>query len=555
MSADLIVLSMGIIYLLGYIFYSRFLERKIFKANDSFLTPAHKFNDGKDFLPTRKLILFGHHYASIAGVAPIVGPCIAVYWGWLPALIWVVLGNIFMGAVHDMGVLFLSVRNDAGSLSQIAAKFLSKKSRLALLFIVVFLLWIVTAAFAVVIAKLFVKYPASVIPTAIASGLALLMGQIIYRWKIHALVPSLICLALLYFSIPLGVEYPIDLQVLFNFDVATAIAAWVFALLIYAFIASVLPVWVLLQPRDYINSHQIIVGLGILVFGIFLTKPEIVAPAINFEAERAWFPFLFITVACGAISGAHGLVAAGTTSRQINKESDIRPIAYGGMLLEGFLALLAVIAASAGFKDKAGWCEHYSSWSHASGHGLDAFVNGCVGFLQHFNLSVELAAAFIAVIIISFASTSLDTLFRLQRYMLEEVGDIVNQPILKNRYVGSTVAVISISLLIFSQGIKSVDGAFTLWPLFGTTNQLTAALAMLVIAVFLAEQKSNSLFVLLPGLGLSALTIFANSMSIKNFYIDGNYLLLSFSVLMLLFQVVVIEDVLKKLLNLNKNTQ
>ncbi len=546
MRADLLVALITVIYLLGYFLYSSFLAKKIFKLDDNKKTPAHELEDGNDFVPTRKWILFGHHYASIAGVAPIIGPCIAVYWGWLPALTWVVLGNIFMGAVHDMGILLLSVRNKAQSLAEVAGQFLPKKSKIALLFIIVFLLWIVTAAFSVVIARLFVTYPSSVLPTIIASILALIMGQILYRSKLHALVPSLIALALLYASIPLGVKYPIDLTLWFEPGIATAI--WVLVLLIYAFIASVLPVWVLLQPRDYINSHQIIVGLGILVIGIFVTKPEMVAPMINFEAERSWFPFLFITVACGAISGAHGLVASGTTAKQINKESDIRPIAYGGMLLEGFLALLAVIAASAGFANNEGWCEHYGSWAHASRHGLDAFVQGSVSFMTHFNLGPEIAAAFIAVIIISFAATSLDTLFRIQRYMLEEISVLVKFKPLGNRYIASLLAVATVSMMVYSDGITKVEGAFTLWPLFGTTNQLLASLALMILALFLMELGSNNLYVLIPGIILTILTMIANTMGVMDFWRDANYLLAAFAVLVLFLQLYIVKDISRSLL-------
>lgn len=544
MRADLLVALVFLIYLLGYFFYSSFLAKKIFKLDDSKRTPAHELEDGNDFLPTRKWILFGHHYASIAGVAPIIGPCIAVYWGWLPALTWVVLGNIFMGAVHDMGVLVMSVRNKAQSLAEIAGSFLSKKSKLSFLCIIVFLLWIVSAAFSVVIARLFVTYPSSVLPTIVASVLALIMGQVLYRLKLHPLIPSLISLTLLYASIPLGVKYPITL----GFEPGISTCVWVLILLLYAFVASVLPVWVLLQPRDYVNSHQIIVGLGILVAGIFLTKPEIVAPAINFEAERSWFPFLFITVACGAISGAHGLVASGTTSKQINKESDIRPIAYGGMLLEGFLALLAVIAASAGFANYDGWCEHYGSWAHASRHGLDAFVQGAVSFLTHFHISPEIAAAFIAVIIISFASTSLDTLFRIQRYMLEEIAHLTNIKPLGNRYISSLIAIITVSMMVYSDGITKVDGAFTLWPLFGTTNQLVAALALMVLALFLIKLGSSNWVVLIPGFILTGLTVIANSYGVYNFFVEANYLLGSIAVVILILQLVIVQDILSRLL-------
>lgn len=555
LTADKIVLVIIVLYLLAYKFYGSFIAKKVFAANDQSKTPATQINDGVDFLATRKTILFGHHFASIAGVAPIIGPCIAVYWGWLPAVVWIVLGNIFMGAVHDMSVLFLSVRNNAKSLVEISAAkifngFFDKKARLGLMFVTVFLLWIVSAAFTVVIAKLFVRYPASVIPTVFASVLAMLMGIILYRLKIHALLPSLISLLLLYASIPVGVKFPIDLQSLLNCSSDLALAIWVLILLLYAYIASVLPVWLLLQPRDYINSHQIVVGLGILLFGVFATQPEIVAPAINFNTEKPWFPFLFITIACGAISGAHGLISAGTTSKQIAKESDIRPIAYGSMLLEGFLAILAVVAASAGFKNAGAWTEHYHSWHHASASGLDAFINGCVNFLDVLHLPHELLAAFIAVIIISFASTSLDTLFRIQRYVLAESSELLKTKVFENRYLGSFLALFAVSLLIFSEGITSLDiskvnGAFVLWPLFGTANQLLAALALLVVSVYLILKKQNYIYILLPALIMLALTFYAVISSIINFYNEANYLLMLFSVLVFVAQVFIVRPLLR----------
>jgi carbon starvation protein len=553
LTADKIVAVIIVVYLIAYKYYGSFIEKKVFQADDSNQTPAQVHNDGQDFLPTRKTILFGHHFASIAGVAPIIGPCIAVYWGWLPAVIWVVLGNIFMGAVHDMAVLFLSVRNSAKSIVEIAASkvmkgFFDKPARFGLLYITIFLLWIVSAAFTVVIARLFVKYPSAVIPTVFASFLAVAMGFILYKSKIHALVPSLVSLVLLYVSIPVGVAFPIDFQMLLSLSADQALALWVIILLVYAYIASVLPVWVLLQPRDYINSHQIVVALGILLFGVFVTKPEIVAPAINFNADKSWFPFLFITIACGAISGAHGLISAGTTSKQIAKETDIRPIAYGSMLLEGFLAILAVVAASAGFKNKEEWCAHYHSWHNASTNGLDAFINGCVSFLKVLNLPEELLAAFIAVIIISFASTSLDTLFRIQRYILAESSDLLKTKFFENRYNGSIVAFIAAALLIFSEGIikmdiSKVNGAFVLWPLFGTANQLLAALALLVVSVYLIYRKKNFWYTLIPAGFMIILTLYAVVNSIVDFYNEGNYLLLFFSVLVLVSEFLVIKPI------------
>ncbi len=545
MSSSYLVIAVIALYLLGYFIYSRFLEKKIFKIDNSIQTPAHELRDDKDFLPTRKLILFGHHYASIAGVAPIIGPCIALYWGWLPAILWLVLGNIFMGAMHDMAALYLSVKHKAKSLAYITGELINKKTKLAFLILIVFLLWIVSAAFVVVMAKLLNSYPQAVLPMLAASVIAVVMGFVIYKLKIHGLLPSLLSLFLLYASIPVGIKYPIDLKMIFAIDDNQALIIWVLLLLTYAVIASVLPVWVLLQPRDYINSHQIVVALIILLAGVFFTAPKIVAPAINHDATLPWFPFLFITIACGAISGAHGLVSAGTTSKQIAKESDIRPIAYGSMLLEGFLALLAVIAASAGFRDKAAWSLHYHSWTHASEHALDAFINGCVSFLTGFNLAPEIAASFIAVIIISFASTSLDTFFRIQRYLLAEMGELAGVKVLKQPMLGSLLAFISALALVFSDGFDSLSGAFRLWPVFGTSNQLVAALTLILVLTYLQRQKQSAWWILIPTFFISAITIFAGINSCMKFFTEKNYLLSLISLGIFLLQILVIVEALK----------
>lgn len=545
--ADILALIIIAIYLLGYLFYSRFLAQKVFKLNNENKSPAHELEDGIDFVPTRKHILFGHHFASIAGAAPIVGPCIAVYWGWVPALIWVVLGNIVMGAVHDMGSLLLSVRHKAKSIGSISGIVVNKRTKLLFLLVIFFLIWLVAAVFAVIIARLFVSYPGSVIPINIAIVLALIIGFIIYRTNIKILVPSLIALVLLYASIPLGLKYPIDLSQMLGFSEAGAISFWIIFLMVYGFIASVLPVWVLLQPRDYINSHQLIVGLGILLIGIFVTQPVIVAPMFNLEATDSppWFPFLFVTIACGAVSGAHGLIASGTTSKQINKESDVRAIGYGSMLVEGTLALLAIIAATAGFASKNDWHLHYKSWAYSSKHGLDAFIEGSAQFLTSLNIPAELGAVFIAVIVISFAATTLDTTFRIQRFILAEIGEMLNVKALDNRYIASALAVVSVVLLVYSDGSSTGQGAFTLWPLFGSSNQLLAALTMMLISVYLygfCKNKKNQalkwgyLLTLIPALFLTMMTIISNLLSTKTFIYDGKYMLAAVSMVMLALQ-------------------
>ena len=348
-SVTLVIFSL-IVFYLGYKFYSRFIANKIFDINDKNISmPSKSLEDGIDYVPTKKHILFGHHFTSIAGAAPIIGPCIAAYWGWLPAIIWILVGTVFMGAVHDFGSLVTSVKEKGKSIADIASKTISKRARVMFLIFVIFLVWLVLAVFAMAIADLFVGIPSSVIPINIEIIIAIIMGFLIYKKKLDSLIPSLIALVVLYFFIWVGTKYPIDFTTSMNIQDAKNI--WIILLFIYSAIASLLPVWTLLQPRDFINSHQLFVGLALLFLGIFVAQPIIDAPAIRSFSDPETpnlFPLLFVTIACGAISGFHGLVASGTTSKQLEELSDARMIGYGGMIGEGTLALASTIAAVAG---------------------------------------------------------------------------------------------------------------------------------------------------------------------------------------------------------------
>jgi carbon starvation protein len=375
-------------FLTGYQVYSRYIARQIYRLDPDFRTPAHEFEDGVDFVPTNRHVLFGHHFTSVAGAAPIVGPAIAVIWGWLPAFLWVVLGTVFAGAVHDFGTLWISTRHKANSVGTLTESIVGGRARVLFLLIIFFLLLLVNAVFAVVIANLFIASPGAVLPVWGTLVVAVVVGILIYRSRTGILWPSLGALLLIYVLIWLGQYAPFELPDFFGFtptgaqltaaqgDASVAAAAaqvdgmrigWVIILLIYAFFASVLPVWLLLQPRDYINSHQLFVALGIISVGILVANPPVIAPAINHNLPSDapnWFPLLFITIACGAISGFHGLVASGTSAKQLNKETDARYVGYGGMLGEGTLALTSILAATAGlalFVGVDGWHEHYGN--------------------------------------------------------------------------------------------------------------------------------------------------------------------------------------------------
>ena len=304
MNTILLAAGCAAAYLVAYHTYARFLARKIFDLEPDAATPAHKMNDGTDYVPTKKEILFGHHYTSIAGTGPIVGPAIGIIWGWVPALIWVVFGSILMGAVHDFGALVVSMRNEGKSIGDIAGNIINPRVRIAFLLIIALMLTIVIAVFCLVISTLFDLYPEAVLSIWLEIPIAIWLGYMIYSKGKPGLRYSLIGLVLLYAAVAAGTQLPITMRPV---GPAGPIVVWTLILLIYAYIASTLPVTRLLQPRDYINGHELFVVMGVLALGVIFSRPEIVAPAVNLHPKGAppiW-PCLLITHSFGAISGVH----------------------------------------------------------------------------------------------------------------------------------------------------------------------------------------------------------------------------------------------------------
>ncbi len=533
MNAALIAFFSLICFFLSYLFYAKYLGKRIYRIDQESQTPAHEFHDGVDYVPTNKYVLFGHHFTSIAGAAPIVGPAIAVIWGWLPAVLWVVLGTIFIGAVHDFGCLVMSSKNRGHSVGDLTGYVIGKRARALFLTIIFFLTWVVIAVFAFIISSLFVQFPTTVLPVNIQIVIAVTIGIIIYRTKFGILIPSIIALLILYAFIYIGTFVPIHLPVF----ASDQIESWIVLLLIYAFVASILPVWLLLQPRDFINSHQLFVGLGIMYLGLFIVHPQMVAPALNLEIEGGmpWFPFLFITIACGAVSGFHGLVGSGTTSKQLNTIADSRMIGYGSMLGEGTLGLMSVLASTAGFATVIAWKSHYSSWGAAGSMDakIGAFVNGGAYFLKNgLKLPNGFGTTMIAVIVISFAATTLDTSTRIQRYITSELGEIYNIKILTNRFVSAAIAAFTPLILIFGgEGLSWKR----LWPIFGAANQLLAGLSLLVLSVYLFRKGRKVLFTLIPMIFLVIMTSIAMVMSLGDFIKTRNWVLTILSILLLSF--------------------
>jgi len=491
-----------------------------------------RMEDGVDYVPTKKGIIFGHHYTSIAGTGPIVGPAIGIIWGWVPAVIWVFVGSIVMGAVHDFGSLVISMRNDGKSLSEVAARYVGSRAR-TVFFLIVFLeLLIVIAIFGVVISAIFSMYPQSVFPIWCEVPLAVGLGLAVYKWKANVKLATAVAVFAMYATVVAGHCLPLEMgDLAIGGWTLPATGVWVVILLAYAYVASTLPVTVLLQPRDYINAWQLFIAMGLLVVGTaaaaFFGNLQIVAPAYNAHPAGAppiW-PFLGVTIACGAISGFHCLVASGTTAKQVRRESDARFVGYGSMLMESALAILVIVAVAAGigmaYETAAGenlagadaWNHHYATWEGVTGKGLGgkiaAVVIGAANMLSAVGIPKAVGTIIMGVFIASFAGTTLDTATRIQRYVIAELATSFKVPALANRWVATLIAVGTAGALAFAAG-ASGKGALSLWPMFGAVNQLLAALALLLITIYLRRRGTwGYLLTLGPCLFMLVLTVWA----------------------------------------------
>lgn len=519
----------------GYLVYAKHLGRHVFEIADDEPVPAVEHEDGVDFVPTDKHVLFGHHYASIAGAAPIIGPAVAVVYGWLPSMLWIVIGVVFMGAMHDFATLVLSVRHGGTSVGTISAVVIGPRTRTLFLLVIFALILMVIAVFAKAIAGLFIKQPGTVIPINFEIVVALGIGWLCYKRKAKLFWPSVAALLSLYAMVWVGVKVPLSLAGLVGTE--NQALAWVVLLLAYSFVASVLPVWTLLQPRDYINSHQLFVGLTALLAGIFIARPVLTAPAINADPSGAppLFPFLFVTIACGAISGFHGLVSSGTTSKQLKKATDARAIGYGAMLGEGMLALIATLAVAAGLGD---FDVHYHSMPN-SAQGVGYFVKGAATFLAPLGIGTEPAQVLVAVLVISFAATSLDTGVRIQRFIVAELGKSWGLPFLENRFVGGALAV-GLPLLLYLAGQES-----TLWPLFGAANQMLGGLSLIVVTVWLYRGGKPWAYAAGPMVIVLVVAAVALVHQAGASYAQGNLLITAVGVFLLALELwIIVEGVL-----------
>ena len=509
-------------YAAAWRFYARFLAERVFAIDPARPTPAARLRDDVDYVPANRYVLFGHQYASITGLSPMLGPAIAVIWGWLPAMAWVVLGAILVGAVHDFGALVVSVRARGASIGKVTENLVGPRGRTLFHLVIFFLIALAMGVFVHVIAVLFSPgfFPEAVLPSGGLVLVAAALGLAVQRggWSVRGLTAAgLAAAAALAF---LGIRHPVT---------GPSLAQWKWLLLAYAFGASVLPVWLLLQPRDYVNSLLLYAGVGAMYVGFFATDPSFAAPAVDLTPPGAppLVPFVFVVIACGAASGFHALMSSGSTARQLATEGDARFVGYGAMIGESLLGLMAVLACTAGFVSREAWLERYASWQAADGLGdnIAAFIRGTTRFLQTLGVPEDAGGTFVAVIVVSFALTSLDSATRLLRYNVSEIGDTLGVRALSNRYAASGVAVAAIWAFAFLR----VDGEFAgliLWQLFGTTNQLLAGLALLAVTLYLLRRGKPLVYTAAPMVFMLASTLTVMAVNLAGFWTAGQWLLL-----------------------------
>ena len=498
------------------------------------------------------MVLWGHHFTAVAGAAPIIGPAIAVIWGWLPAFIWVVVGTTFFAGVHDFGAIWASVRNRGRSIGALTGDAVGLRARNLFMIVIFLLLLMVNAVFAVAISDALVATPSSVIPAWTAVAVALVIGVLIYRLGVGILWPTVVGTIILYAVIYLGEIVPVVLPE--RFLGLHPGPQWIIILFVYAMIASLLPVWLLLQPRDYINGIQLFIGLGLMYGAVVIAHPTIVAPAINTNVPAGAppiVPLLFVTIACGAISGFHGLVGSGTTSKQLNKETDARFVGYLGSLGEGGLALAAIIATTAGFATLADWEAAYPSFGSG---GIQSFVSGGAAIVSSgLGLPVKFATTLLTVMAVLFAGTTMDAGVRLQRYIVQEWGNIYRIKPLQNGYIATFIAVGACLTLAFGAGGVEGKGGMIIWPLFGTTNQLLAGLTLMVISVMLVKRGRPSIYTMIPMVFVTSMSFLSALYQLWDLYSSGNYLLVAMDIMIIVAAIFVMLESFSTFLREKRN--
>ena len=520
MSAVTLLVVALIAFLLAFKFYGTFLAKK-FELDDSNPTPAHTMSDGVDYVPAKAPVLLGHHFASIAGAAPIIGPVAAAVFGWIPAFLWIVLGGIFFGAVHDFSALVASVRHKGKSIGAVIQSTIGIKGKMLFSIFAWLTVVLIMAAFINVVANTFVAVPQAGTASLLFIVIAVLYGFLVFRNNFPVVASTIAGVALLVIAIWIGLLFPLVLTK----------TTWIAILLVYIIAASVTPVWILLQPRDYLNSFLLYSLLGLAVIGIFFYNPTINAPAFVFSTKLGWmFPILFVTIACGAISGFHSLVSSGTTAKQLDKESDAKVIGYGGMLIESTLSVVALITAIMVIDYAA---------ELGNGGAVAVFSRGVGAFLSSLGIPATLGVTFASLVVSAFALTTLDTATRLGRYIFQELFEKSEAAEGESKGLGSNMYVSTLITVALAGWLAMTNWA-AIWPIFGSANQLLAALALLAVSVWLVKLGKDNRFVKYPMYFMFAVTLCSLViLSYKNF-MAANFLLTTIAVVLFILAVILV---------------
>ena len=515
LSIAILIIACLFFYFIGYCFYAGRLDSELIQPDEAQATPAVEKNDGVDYVPSKPLVLFGHNFASIAGAGPVIGPIIAMHhFGWAITLVWILLGNVFIGAVHDYLTLMVSVRNRGSSIADIAESTMGYRAKAVFAIFLILAMLLVIAVFGVVAAKTLIAQPEMVFPTFAIIPVSMILGWCIYKKNLNLQMVSTIAVLAVVLNIYIGFKTPIPLpeEGVMGFS---PLIFWFVILMIYAGIASILPVQTLLQPRDYLSTYILFGSMALAILGLLWVGPELNTPAwrgaMSEEQGPVW-PMLFVLVACGAVSGFHSLVAGGTTSKQLATEIQGKIISYGGMLSEGVVAVVTVLLVGGGLywvapqgsgidMAQLGFRETLQSggWILAFGNGFGNIVNQMLPFL-----SFTFASMIAVLALNTFVLTTLDTAVRITRFLVQEsLGEKI--PTFKNKYAVTTTVVFVAYL------IGATDGWQKIWPIFGATNQLIAAVALFVVATWLMAVKKPTQYVLYPAIFMVITTIGALS--------------------------------------------
>ena len=512
MNGAIILILSGVYFILAYFIYGRFIAKR-FGVDPKKPTPAHTKQDGVDYVPSHPAVLFGHHFASIAGAGPIIGPIAAAACGWLPAFLWIVIGCVFIGAMHDFAATFISLRHEGRSIAYAIEEQLGYCGRQLFLLFCLATLLLVVAIFTLNVADGFLASPAVATSSILFIAMAPACGLLTSRKLLPLPDASLVFVPLLFLCVWVGTLLPFDLAALLG-DAHRARTIWTVALLYYACVASILPVWILLQPRDYLNSYLLYVMMFLGIAGVLVAQPTLNYPDTDFTDGIApkVFPLLFGTIACGACSGFHALVASGTTSKQLDNERHALPVAYGGMLLEGLLAILSVLSFAYLTREQA--ADLFSGPNKVPAAII--FARGLATFSSKIGLPYDLCYNFMSLSISAFLLTSLDTATRLARFVWQELtlpkanandgrkacaGEAACacpvRQFISSRWAGTLLVV------ILAGGLAISGDGNEIWPVFGASNQLLA------VTLWLLRRRLPALFALLPMLFMMLISIWA----------------------------------------------